>query len=223
MTTPSPRPPDALRRAILGDLRPVTPIGRPWRRLLVLVPIAAFFAAVPMAALGLRHDAGTLGGLLWWLSGLQALAGVFLVGAALRESVPGRTLAGAAAALIGLALAWTVGVTLVTWAASDTVVPPGREALFFKICFRDTILLGLPTLGLALVLAARAFPLRPALVGGLAGMGAGLVSDAGWRTYCHVSDPRHVLAAHVLAVAALALIGALGGLLAGRRIPATDS
>jgi hypothetical protein len=46
------------------------------------------------------------------------------------------------------------------------------------------------------------------LVGALVGLGAGLVTDAGWRTFCHVSDPWHVLSAHLAAVLALCGTGA---------------
>ncbi len=212
MTTPATTPPDDLRRAILADLRPVRPLRRPWVRSLALLPLAILLLLGQPLALGLRHDALVLGfGLLWGMSALQTLAGLALIGAALREAVPGRTLARAAGALLGLALAWTVGLTLLTWSASATVVPPGRIAFFWKVCFGGPIVLGLPVLALALLLAARAFPLRPGLVGGLAGMGSGLLTDSGWRTYCHVSEPSHVLLAHVAAVATLALVGALGG------------
>lgn len=210
MTTPS-LPPAALRQAILADLRPVRPLRRPWVRALLLLPPAILLLLGQPLALGLRGDAPALGfGLLWGLSALQALAGVVLIGAALREAVPGRTLAGAGALMLALALAWTVAVTLLTWGASATVAPPGRVATFWKICFGGPVVLGLPVLAFALLLGARAFPLRPALVGGLAGMGAGLITDSGWRAFCHVSEPSHVLLAHVAAVATLALLGAFG-------------
>jgi hypothetical protein len=33
------------------------------------------------------------------------------------------------------------------------------------------------------------------------------MADAGWRLFCHFSDPAHVIGAHVLAVGATCLIG----------------
>ncbi len=212
MTEPSATPPEDLRRAIIADLRPVRPLRRPWVRSLALVPLAVLLLAGQPLVLGVRPDAAVLGlGLLWGLSALQAVAGLALIGAALREAVPGRTLAWAAGALLGLALTWAVAVTLVTWNASATVVPPGRVVFYWSVCFGRPVAFGLPMLAAALLLAWRAFPLRPALVGGLAGTGTGLVIDAGWRTFCHVSEPGHVLSAHLTAVAVLAVLGALAG------------
>ena len=100
-------------------------------------------------------------------------------------------------------------VTALTAFASATTVSPRHFAFFWAACFAGSTLIGLPVLGLALWLALRAYPLRAGLVGGLAGLGAGLVSDAGWRTFCHIADPRHVLSAHGAAVAALSVAGAL--------------
>ena len=62
---------------------------------------------------------------------------------------------------------------------------------------------------MASVLAARAYPTRPALAGALIGLGAGLMADAGWRIFCHFSEPAHVLSAHLAAVVMSAVIGAL--------------
>jgi hypothetical protein len=59
------------------------------------------------------------------------------------------------------------------------------------------------------VLAARAYPTRPALAGALIGLGAGLIADAGWRIFCHFSEPAHVLSAHLAAVVISAVIGAV--------------
>lgn len=48
-----------------------------------------------------------------------------------------------------------------------------------------------------MVLAARAYPTRPVVAGALLGLGAGLMANAGWRLFCHFSEPAHVLSAHV--------------------------
>jgi hypothetical protein len=58
--------------------------------------------------------------------------------------------------------------------------------------------------------------MRPAITGALAGLGAGLFADSSWRLYCEVSDPAHVLTAHLGAVAVVTLAGTAAGLLAGR-------
>ena len=101
----------------------------------------------------------------------------------------------------------SVAVTFVTWQGSATVVPPGRVGLYWTVCFTRPVLIGFPVMAIALALAWRAYPLRAALVGALAGLGAGLMTDAGWRTFCHVSDPVHVLSAHLAAVLALSAVG----------------
>ena len=50
---------------------------------------------------------------------------------------------------------------------------------------------------------------RPGPVGGLAGLAAGLIADASWRTVCNVAEPSHVLTAHFGGIVALAIIGAV--------------
>jgi hypothetical protein len=57
------------------------------------------------------------------------------------------------------------------------------------------------------VLIARGLPMRPALAGALAGMGAGAAVDGGWRLYCEYSNPAHVIASHGGGVVALTLAG----------------
>lgn len=210
MTAVGEAPPPGLRQAILDDLRPVRPLRRPFVRALVFWPLTVLLLTGQAAVLGLRRDAGRLGfPLLWGLSAAQALAGLGFLVSALREAVPGPTRTKRSVVLLGLALLWTVGVTLLTWSASATVVPPGGVAFFWRVCSGGPLAIGLPVLGLVLAFAARAFPLRPGWVGALAGMGAGLITDAGWRTFCHVSDPSHVLLAHIAAIATLTLIGAI--------------
>ena len=65
----------------------------------------------------------------------------------------------------------------------------------------------LPAVVLANILAARAYPTRPRFAGALLGLGAGLMADAGWRLFCHYSEPAHVLSAHLGGVVVSMLIG----------------
>ena len=74
---------------------------------------------------------------------------------------------------------------------------------------RGSAATALPVVALASVLAARAYPTRPAVAGALLGLGAGLMADAGWRIFCHFSEPAHVLSAHLAAVVMSTMIGAL--------------
>jgi hypothetical protein len=55
----------------------------------------------------------------------------------------------------------------------------------------------------------RLLPGRPAIAGALCGLGAGLLTDAGVRLFCWVTEPLHVLVAHGGAIAALVVLGAL--------------
>ena len=137
-----------------------------------------------------------------------ALAGVALVAAALRESVPGRNWSSAALALIAAAaVALVIAVSVASWHASPVTL--GRAWLTVgAICFVASALSALPVTIVAALLALSALPTRPAVTGLLAGLGGGLMADAGWRLFCHFSDPPHVLASHLGGVVAAALIGA---------------
>ena len=202
--------PPALRRAIEADLRPVRPLASPWRRALGLVPIALVLLVISAAVFGLRVDSPDLGlSLTWGASVLQMLVGLAVMGFALREAVPGtlltRRTAGVVLAtgiLLILAITWT------TWATSPTFVPPRFNRVVWVICVGGTFASALPALFAAAWLVRRAYPLRPALAGALYGLGAGLLSDAGWRLFCHFSDPSHVFAAHTLAVLMVTVAGA---------------
>jgi len=202
--------PDALKARVLADLRPVRPLASPWKRALLLLPIGLALLALVPWRYGLRHDVGA--GYVWGLSLLQLAVGFMVVVAALREVVPDRTLSRPAqAVLVAGSLALAIGVTYLTWNASGTLAPPEMRYPYWKGCLRHTVLNGLPALLVILLLAARGLMWRPALVGGLAGLAAGLFGDAGWRTFCNVSEPAHVLSAHVGGIVVLAVFGALVG------------
>jgi hypothetical protein len=209
---------DSVTRRILGDLAPVRRLPRPWKRALPVCALGLLLAALVSASLGVRHDRDRLGAIvLWGLSALQMGYAVVLIGAALRLAIPGRLLARGSAALLllaggGLAL----GITWITWWTHASHVPPGRDALYWGVCFRTPMAIGAPALLLTLLLVFRAYPTQPVLTGALAGLGAGLLSDGSWRTFCEVSDPSHVLGSHALAVLALAVAGMVFGGVAGR-------
>jgi hypothetical protein len=205
--------PAALRARITADLRPVVPLPRPIRRMLWLVPIAVLLLGASVFVFGLRRDAPVLGlALTWVASALQMLLGLVLATAALREAVPGTTLSRQAIGLVfATALLAVVTLTWMTWMVSPTTILPGHVAFVWRVCVAGTVLSALPALAVSGFLVARAFPLRPRLAGALYGIAAGLMADAGWRLFCHFSDPRHVFGAHIFGVA---LAGALGVLVA---------
>src|SRR5215475_12228820 len=62
----SPKPPEALIRAIAQDLRPVRPSPQPLQLALRMVPLALVVSSVILLAIGPRHDLAILGPLLTW-------------------------------------------------------------------------------------------------------------------------------------------------------------
>ena len=107
-----------------------------------------------------------------------------------------------------------VGVTLLS--ASLSVVPLRAALVVGGMCFAGSLASALPLVALAGALAARAFPLRPAVAGALYGLGAGLIADAGWRLFCEFGAPSHVLVAHLGAVVAASGTGAALALVLAR-------
>jgi hypothetical protein len=204
--------PHALRETVARDLRPVTALPPPARRIIAIVPIALVLLFASVLIFGLRRDAPRLGATLTWIaSALQVALGLLLTMAALREAVPGTTLSRRViGAIIGTALIAVTAITTLTWFASPTTIAPGFVAYVWSVCVAGTIVSALPVLAVAGWLVARAFPLRPRLAGALYGIGAGLIADAGWRLFCHFSDPIHVFGAHIGGIAVVALIAIAG-------------
>jgi hypothetical protein len=94
-------------------------------------------------------------------------------------------------------------------ASSFDVGPAPGQALQEGIgCFRVSAISAIPALIAAAILAARAFPLRPALAGALYGLGCGLIADAGMRLFCEYTDLEHVLFGHGGAIVGVMVIGA---------------
>src|SRR3954471_9651590 len=108
MTTPTTSTPPELRDRIARDLRPARPLRPPLIRALVLIPLAV---AIVLSIPGLRFFRGDMQAIgfvkAWGFSFGQALAGLIIIGAALRESIPGRGLsrrAIAATVVVGLSI-----------------------------------------------------------------------------------------------------------------------
>src|SRR5262245_34018657 len=85
----SPKPPEALMRAIAHDLRPVRPSPRPLHVALRRAPVAFVVSSVILLAIGPRHDSAILGPLLTWgASAGQFVLAIALVWIAAHESTP---------------------------------------------------------------------------------------------------------------------------------------
>lgn len=213
--TESPVPMDLLRR-VERDLRPVRPLPSPWWRTLALVPCGLLLLFGVPWFWGWRQNLLAFGdswlgmATIWGLSAVQTLVGLLIVGAALRESVPGRILSARVLAVtITCAVAVVVGVTLLTDAVAPTVTPTGVWLSWAWECTEIALISALPGLVVVAWAASRALPSRPAVTGAMYGLGAGLLSDSGLRLFCWTSEPAHVLIAHGGAIVLLMLLGAL--------------
>src|SRR5262245_52321129 len=172
---------DTLRSAIAADLAPVRPLAPPFRRALTVLPLALLLLVSAPLVFEFR-DLTPLGwSWSWGASVTQSIVGMMIVGLALREAVPGRgssraaIVAGAASAAF-LFLVVTVGA----WSASPVTLLRYWWQIG-AICLACSAISALPAVVLTAVLIVRAFPLQPAKTGAIAGFGAGLLADAGWR------------------------------------------
>src|SRR5215470_4165557 len=85
----SPKPPEALMRAIAEDLRPVKPSPQPLHLVLRMIPGALLVSSLILLAIGPRHDSAILGPLLTWgASAAQFVLAIALVWIAAHESIP---------------------------------------------------------------------------------------------------------------------------------------
>jgi hypothetical protein len=189
----------------------VKPLAAPRRRALALLPLGGLLLVGIPAVWGWRSNLSELGtAVAWGLSALQALAGLLIVGAALREAVPGRELSAKAVVLtFGAAAVVFGGVTLVSNLMVRVLVPPEAWVRWAWECFGMAAISSVPPLAAAAWLASRAWPTRPALAGALYGLGAGIMADAGVRLFCWISTPSHVLVSHGGSILLLAVVGAL--------------
>lgn len=199
----------ALRAAIVADLSAVRPLPAPLIRTAVMLPLAVLLLFAAPVTFDVR-DLSALGPFWsWGASLLQVLLGLALTAAALRESVPGRSWS--RGSLMVWLLAPAVSVTilaLVSWERNP--VPLAGSQLFVGVvCVVYAVVTALPATLLTAALAAGAWPVRAGVTGWLAGLGGGLMADAGWRLFCHFSEPSHVLGAHLAGVLAAGALGAV--------------
>jgi hypothetical protein len=229
----SPKPPEALVRAIAQDLRPVRPSPQPLHLALRMVPLAFLVSSVILLAIGPRPDSGILGPLLTWgASAAQFVLAIALVWIAAHEGTPSgrlpRQMVYAAAVVASLVV---VLVTLLTFSTS-----PGNDTLGISVWIANKTLHVSPWImgfvcGIGSTLAGGILVLffslvfrdslatRPTVAGALYGAGAGLAINAGWRIACPISTPWHALGAHGAAVIATVILGAsIGRSLGNRRL-----
>src|SRR5215831_13116232 len=229
----SPKPPEALMRAIAEDLRPVRPSPQPLQLALRMVPIALLVSSLILLAIGPRGDSEILGPLLTWgASAAQFVFAIALIWIAAHESTPaGRLPRQVVYSAAVAALLIVVAITLSTFSTSPTGPLPGLLPPRVSLLLRDspwimgfgcgigsTIAGGILVLLFSL-LFGNSLATRPTIAGALYGAGAGLAINAGWRIACPISTPWHALGAHGAAIIATVILGALIGRSLGNRRP----
>ncbi len=200
---------------------PVRPLRSPLERAILLAVLSLGIGAIALAATSLRADLDQVSWAVAYGPALfELLAGAGLFWLAMRWSVPG---SGARYDRSSVVLATAVGLALAAALAAPHLVPEDHTA----VCAGGALGAGLSCTGWQLVIAipvflvSLAFILRGAavsstLAGALAGLGAGLLSDAAVHLHCPSVDPSHTVTWHLGAVALLTALGALIGRLLPR-------
>ncbi len=230
----SPKPSEALIRAIAQDLRPVRPSPQPLRLALRVVPVALLVSSLILLAIGPRDDSRVLGPLLTWgASAVQFVLAIALVWIAAHESIPvGRLPRQIVYSAVVAASFVVVFISLLTFSTSPASepllpVPPLVNEMLrsspwimgFGCGIGSTLAGGILVLFFRWVFR-NSLATRPTEAGALYGAGAGLAINAGWRIACPVSTPWHALGAHGAAIIATVILGALiGRFLGNRRLP----
>jgi hypothetical protein len=227
----SPKPPEALMRAIAQDLRPVRPSPQPLHLALRMVPLALLVSSLILLAIGPRRDAGILGPLLTWgASAVQFVLAIALVWIAAHECIPvgrlPRQMVYSAAVAASLVVVFVSLLTFSTSPANEPLlrVPPRINEILrvspwimgFACGIGSTLAGGILVLFFSWVFR-NSLATRPTVAGALFGAGAGLAINAGWRIACPVSTPWHALGAHGAAIIATVILGALIGRFLGSR------
>src|SRR5690349_3553145 len=222
MTDRSPKPPEALMRAIAQDLSPVRPSPEPLHLALRMGPVALLVSSLIIVAIGPRHDLPILGpALAWGASAAQFALAIALAWIAAHESTPAgklpRHVVYSAAVAACLVVVWITLFTFWIDPANEPVLPlPSRVNDLLRM--RPWIMglvcgIGSTVAGGILVLFfglwfRNSLVTRPSVAGALYGAGAALAINAGWRIACPVSTPWHALGAHGAALIATVLLGA---------------
>lgn len=211
---------EKLKAEVARDLTPVRPLRPAWVRALVLLPCVFLSFALLALVYGPHWETSAL---IWAMGIFQVLVAYGILWVGLREAVPGEgpgvPALGAAALVATIAVCASNALLVALRPVAGT---PGMDGFSFY-CFKVEILLGLPVVALGFWLAARGFPLRPAVAGVLGGLSAGLAAVGVWSLYCPYNSLAH-LASHFGPTIPVMLAGLFAGSLwarrrRGRRVP----
>ena len=211
---PVERPPEDLKARLLAAAarEPATRPGN-WRRRVAAAAVAgASWLAIALFAKGLRHDWSDLPVAAWALTII-----VLTVSAAAATSVVfrrGPAMVGAGMGALSVAV-WGVPVALVVLVsavdpcgASTVQTTSGGVLGRAAGCLGLTVTLGLPLIGLGLMVLRGLTLSRPAVVGASLGLGAATWAHVVVRMHCPVGGFDHALLGHVLSVLLLMALGA---------------
>ncbi len=213
------KPPPFEETRLLGlteQSLPVRPLRSPLERAIILAILALGLGAVALAITSLRTD---LGQVHWAVAYgpalLELLAGAGLFWLAMRWSVPG---SGERYSRSSVLLAVAICLALAAALAAPHLVSKDHPGLCVGSapgmglpCTGWQLLIAIPILLVSLWFILRGAAVSPVLAGALAGLGAGLLSDAAIHLHCPAVDPSHTVIWHLGAVALLAGVGALIG------------
>ena len=204
---------EKLKAEVARDLTPVRPLRPAWVRALILLPCVLLSFALLALVYGPSWETS---GLVWAMGTFQVLVAYGILWIGLREAVPGE---GPGAPALGFAALVATVAVCASSALLKALRPVGGTAGwdgFSFYCFKVELLLGLPVVVLGFWLAARGYPLRPAVAGVLGGLSAGLAAAGVWSLYCPYNNLAH-LASHIGPTIPVALAGLFAGALWARR------
>jgi hypothetical protein len=208
---------DALVRSLTSDLTPVRRLRNVKTRTALWAALAALYVTLGTLALGARPDLARKLSDAGYLAESAALVAVFVSAArcAFRLSVPG--IEPTALAWTVPAAAWTLWVLRVAsrWPAGGTSVELAAMSWGGGLpCIWRMLGLALVPAATGLIMLRKAAPWRRGWAGLCAALAACSLAMLGTQAVCARDAAGHVLAWHVMPVAAVALVGAA----VGRRI-----
>ena len=189
----------------------VAVVRPPWQRFAIWSAVAAAAVATALLIRGARADIGQVSGEGTFLAMavLTIATALFAAVAALLPSVPGARGTGAAGAASLVALGgWAVLLGVPSVESGEPLDHLVREPRSLA-CLAKVVLIGIVPVGVMLVLARRAAPLRPRRTAGwaaLAGLAAGAV---GAQVLCPIDLAAHLLTWHFAPVVAVSLVALL--------------
>jgi len=203
---------DDLIKALDADARSkAMPLRSAWW--LAAGAAALIAAAVFMLTIGPRPDFMAAAHTMRFLSkfvftGVLAVSAFVLIRAL---SVPGTATGRAAVGMIAAPLLVIVAVILELFAVPSADWGTRLVGTNMYICMTFIPLIGIGPLAVFLWMLRYGAPTRPVLAGAVAGLLAGGLAATFYAAHCFDDSPLFVATWYTIAIAALALLGALGG------------